>query len=196
MSGATEENMSSASRLNAKFTEWRVIWDKHRMTDKSLVLARVVSRCHMILPKEVFRFAVENHSQYTNRYSLGSLFAHTSSIKHTLGWKSGTSIVWYFQPTMRFLHHLPLNGRYWYRQPFPLLYVWLLPLSFAVSFDLGTVPCASVMVSAKHRSCQTFLPSPIYSIRLPSRDMTFSTYLPTNSTCGGSTALCTSMSLW
>eukprot|EP00035_Acanthoeca_spectabilis_P018771 m.403017 g.403017 ORF g.403017 m.403017 type:complete len:121 (+) comp16787_c0_seq1:292-654(+) len=42
MSGATEENMSSASRLNAKFTEWRVIWDKHRMTDKSLVLARVL----------------------------------------------------------------------------------------------------------------------------------------------------------
>lgn len=42
MSGATEENMSVMSRANAKFTEWRVIWDKHRLTDKSLVLARVV----------------------------------------------------------------------------------------------------------------------------------------------------------
>jgi hypothetical protein len=32
------------SKVNAKLTEFRVIWEKHRLTDKAIVLARVVSR--------------------------------------------------------------------------------------------------------------------------------------------------------
>jgi hypothetical protein len=35
---------SMKSKVNAKLTEFRVIWEKHRLTDKAIVLARVVSR--------------------------------------------------------------------------------------------------------------------------------------------------------
>eukprot|EP00038_Savillea_parva_P011681 m.199306 g.199306 ORF g.199306 m.199306 type:complete len:308 (-) comp20710_c0_seq1:121-1044(-) len=94
MSGATTENMTALSKINAKMTEWRVVWDKHRMTDKALVLARVL---------------------------ICSYFFN----------QAWTGIeIWYY-----------------YRQPFPWLYVWLLPLSLAVMADLGTVPCASALAA-------------------------------------------------
>ena len=34
---------SMQSQVNAKLSEFRVIWEKHRLTDKAIVLARVVS---------------------------------------------------------------------------------------------------------------------------------------------------------
>jgi hypothetical protein len=36
---------------------------------------------------------------------------------------------------------------YYYRQPFPWLYVWLMPLAISVCFDVLTVYCASAMAA-------------------------------------------------
>mmetsp|Transcript_23450 Transcript_23450/g.61414 ORF Transcript_23450/g.61414 Transcript_23450/m.61414 type:complete len:310 (+) Transcript_23450:250-1179(+) len=91
---ATAENMSAMSKVKAQLTKAQVMWDKHRLTDKSLVLARVLICTYFF------------NQAYTGLE------------------------IWYF-----------------YRQPFPMLYVWLMPLSLAVVADMGTVPCAAVMAA-------------------------------------------------